>query len=118
MPERKEMPDMLSDYQDFVRDFAIHPDSQTFMSMPGLTYSVLGLNGEAGECAEIIKKALRAEQPLSPAQRTNLMLELGDVLWYVTNTARLCGVSLSLLMEMNIEKLSARRAASSLAKTD
>lgn len=108
----------LEKYQNFVREFAIHPGAIRLMSMPGLTYSVLGLNGEAGECAEIIKKALRAEQPLSVKQRTNLLLELGDVLWYVANTARICGASLEVLMEMNVEKLSARRAASSLAKTD
>lgn len=112
------MPDLAS-YQAFVQKLAIHPGANIPWSVAGLTYSVLGLNGESGEAAEILKKCLRSGRTeLSAVERTNLLLELGDILWYVTNTARICGASLEVLMEMNIEKLTARRAAGAIAKTD
>ena len=65
----------------------------------------LGLTGEAGECADIIKKHLHHEHPLD---REHLLKELGDVLWYVALGCELLGETLENVMYMNIDKLKAR----------
>lgn len=65
----------------------------------------LGLNGEAGEVADLIKKALYHSAPLDVKK---VLLELGDVLWYVAFMAHSLGVSLEDVMEININKLTKR----------
>lgn len=65
----------------------------------------LGLVGEAGEVAEIIKKYLGHGHPLVEEQ---LALELGDVLWYLTALADLLDISLHDIANANVAKLDAR----------
>ena len=70
-----------------------------------LAMCALGLTGEAGEVAEIIKKALFHGHPIDVNE---LKKELGDVLWY---TAALCtkfGIEMNDVMDLNIEKLNKR----------
>ena len=62
----------------------------------------LGLTGEAGEVADIIKKHLYQGHNL-PLDK--IVEELGDLMWYVTLTASLIGVDLKDVMQANIEKL-------------
>jgi len=83
----------------------------TAKSSVDLTYTVLGLNGEAGEVAEKLKKALRDKGGiLSPRIRGEMALELGDVLWYVAVCANRLGYSLDEIGRMNISKLESRQA--------
>lgn len=75
-----------------------------------LYYPALGLNGEAGEIAEKVKKIMRDDNGvLSPERRLEIMKEVGDVMWYL---GALCG-ELSATMEecarMNIAKLQSRK---------
>lgn len=70
-----------------------------------LAVLALGLCGEAGEVAELVKKHLGHGQPLP---RVKLMLELGDVLWYLARVANENGLLLSEVAEANILKLRAR----------
>ena len=66
---------------------------------------VLGLAGEAGECADLVKKhCFQDERPIHDA----LIDELGDVLWYVAETAGALGVSLDEVAVRNVEKLKKR----------
>lgn len=65
----------------------------------------LGLAGEAGECADIVKKYLHQGHPLDTEK---LMKELGDVAWYVALGATVLGVTLEEVLAANIEKLKAR----------
>lgn len=66
----------------------------------------LGLVGEAGEVAELIKKHVFHDRPLD---REKLIKEMGDVLWYLNCLAvRCCQVSLTDVMDANIAKLRAR----------
>ena len=67
--------------------------------------AALGLAGEAGEFANMIKK-LTAHGHIIPA--TDLADELGDVLWYLSEAATACGLSLNQIALMNIEKLRQR----------
>lgn len=70
-----------------------------------LVNGALGLCGEAGEVADIVKKHKFQGHKLDAAKVAE---ELGDVLWYVAITARAIGYDLDLIMEMNIAKLHAR----------
>jgi NTP pyrophosphatase (non-canonical NTP hydrolase) len=65
----------------------------------------LGLCGEAGEVAELVKKASWHGKPIDPDRLAN---ELGDVLWYVSDLASHYGLSLSAIAEGNVEKLRRR----------
>jgi NTP pyrophosphatase (non-canonical NTP hydrolase) len=70
-----------------------------------LTYTALGLTGESGEVAEIIKKTFYHGHALD---RDALRKELGDVLWYLAVMAHGLGLSLDQIARENIEKLRAR----------
>lgn len=73
--------------------------------LDGITNAALGLSGEAGECADMIKKARYHGHPL---EVTDLILELGDVLWYVAAAATAIGFPLEEVARRNIEKLQKR----------
>lgn len=91
---------LLSGYTDFVVKMKVYPEEHK------VTYPALGLCGEAGEIAEKVKKSLRGDKPLDNFQ---LVLELGDVLWYITALAEDLGYSLEDVLVANIEKLSSRK---------
>lgn len=70
-----------------------------------LLNGVLGLSGEAGECADLVKKHYFQDgRPMFD----RLVDELGDVLWYVGETAAALGVSLEEVAAHNVEKLRRR----------
>lgn len=67
-----------------------------------LLNGLMGLNGEAGECIDSLKKSLFQGHELD---RDGLVEELGDVLWYVAISAQALGVRLSEVMKRNVAKL-------------
>ena len=72
---------------------------------PMLLNGVMGLNGESGECIDILKKALFQGHELD---RDHLAEELGDVAWYLAVSAKALGFSLETILLMNVEKLRGR----------
>ena len=70
-----------------------------------LINGVMGLCGEAGEAIDIVKKHLAQGHPLD---REKLIKELGDIAWYLAETATALDVSLETVLEGNIEKLRRR----------
>jgi NTP pyrophosphatase (non-canonical NTP hydrolase) len=75
-----------------------------------LAYCTLKLNGEAGELAEQVGKALRDDNGVITAERRSAILkELGDVQWYVAAIATGMGVTLSDIMQTNLDKLASRK---------
>ena len=80
-------------------------------------YLALGLTGEAGEVAELLKKTWRRKGSLQGCMvddtqfRAHLVSELGDVLWYVTALAGQAGFDLDDLMTHNHLKLKLREEA-------
>jgi NTP pyrophosphatase (non-canonical NTP hydrolase) len=72
-----------------------------------LLIATLGLCGEAGEVAEKIKKFARGDGSFS---ETDLMYELGDVLYYLARLCRLNNISMDGMLQANIQKLESRRA--------
>lgn len=75
----------------------------------GFIEKVLGLVGEAGETADKIKKILRDKNGVvSDEDRSLVVKELGDTLWYLAAISRYIGVPLSKVADGNIEKLESR----------
>ena len=70
-----------------------------------LVNGVMGLCGESGETIDIVKKHLHQGHPLD---REKLIKELGDIAWYLAETAYALDVSLDEVLERNIAKLKAR----------
>ena len=70
-----------------------------------LINGVMGLCGESGEAIDIVKKHLAQGHTLD---REALIKELGDVAWYLAETAYALDVSLEEVFERNIVKLCAR----------
>ena len=55
-----------------------------------MLYLTLGVAGESGELAEKIKKILRNDDGvISEEKREGVKAELGDVLWYLSQLARI-----------------------------
>jgi len=107
----------LDEYQVFTRTTAIYPRSIAELAgIPiGLMYCGLKLAGEAGEVAEKIGKALRDSSGLiDESRQEGIVLELGDVMWYVARIADELGVTLSQVTEANFKKLRARKHAGKL----
>ena len=70
-----------------------------------LVNGVLGLCGEAGECADLVKKHKFQGHELDAE---HLAKELGDVAWYLAVSAYAIGYDLESVMKMNVEKLRSR----------
>lgn len=73
-----------------------------------LVWNALGLTGEAGEVADLIKKAIFHRHGLEDATRAKLKKELGDVCWYVAAVCSGLGFTLEDVMQGNIDKLQER----------
>ena len=70
-----------------------------------LLNGVMGLCGEAGEAIDIVKKHLHQGHELD---KDKLTKELGDIAWYLAETATALDVSLEDVLAGNIEKLRSR----------
>ena len=70
-----------------------------------LINGVMGLCGEAGEALDIVKKHLAQGHELD---REGLIKELGDVAWYLAETAWALDVPLEAVLQRNLDKLRAR----------
>lgn len=70
-----------------------------------LANAALGLTGEAGEVAEVIKKHLFHATPLD---RDAIIKELGDCLWYIGAFATVLDLSMDDIAQRNIDKLKKR----------
>lgn len=69
-----------------------------------LINGVMGLCGESGEAIDIVKKHLAQGHPLD---NEALSKELGDIAWYLAETAYAIGFPLEDILQMNIDKLRA-----------
>jgi NTP pyrophosphatase (non-canonical NTP hydrolase) len=79
-------------------------------------YPTLGLCGEAGEVADKVKKVIRDQDGVFSSEVVEaLKLELGDVLWYVTQLASELGLDLEVVAQANLDKLTSRAARNVIA---
>jgi len=94
----------FEEYQTAASRTALYP-----RRMSNLEYPTLGLAGEAGEVANIVKKIQRDHGGiLNDEIRGKLKDELGDVLWYISACADELGITLTQIAEYNVEKLAQR----------
>ncbi len=91
-----------------------HSAARTLLDSPETTPSggelmrawcAMGLAGEAGELANLVKKEVFHRHDRDDAKVAD---ELGDVLWYVAALCTLYGLSLTDIMRANIGKIGAR----------
>ena len=95
------------DYQKQAATTAVYPK----IMGNNLIYPVIGLGGEVGEFQNKFKKVFRdKDAKISPQMKADLVDELGDVLWYMSQIATELGVDFNQVVETNVNKLAARRA--------
>ena len=70
-----------------------------------LINGVMGLCGEAGETIDIVKKHLYQGHELD---KQKLAMELGDIAWYLAETAYALDIPLEKILRANLEKLKKR----------
>lgn len=68
----------------------------------------VGINAEGGEFLEIIKKIIFQGKPYNDDNRTHLIIELGDILWYVAQACKSLNISFDEVIQKNIDKLASR----------
>ena len=94
------------DYKSFLESLS-YLDGQGSNIQRLLTASV-GLSAESGEFMEIVKKMLFQGKPWTDDNREHLIIELGDVMWYVMQACSALDVSLEDVVAGNVEKLKKR----------
>lgn len=70
-----------------------------------LVWNALGLAGEAGEVADLVKKEVFHQHPVD---RDKLIKELGDCCWYIAAICTKLDIPFSQILAANIEKLERR----------
>lgn len=90
----------LNKYQEYAQR-----TSSTIRQNDKIINGCMGLNGEAGECIDIIKKYMFQGHPLDTEK---LIDECGDVLWYIAELAAGIGMTLNEIAVHNIDKLRKR----------
>ena len=73
-----------------------------------LMTAALGLNGEAAEFSEIIKKCIFQGKEFDDDTHKRLKSELSDVMWYVAQGCIALNTSIDELCEINTNKLKER----------
>ena len=73
-----------------------------------LTTAGVGLAAESGEFLEIVKKMVFQGKPWNDDNREHLIIELGDVMWYVAQACIALDVSFDDVIRGNVSKLEKR----------
>ena len=73
-----------------------------------LLTAAVGLCAESGEFTEIVKKMVFQGKPANEENFYHMKRELGDIMWYFMQACMALDVSPEEIIEMNVEKLSAR----------
>ena len=89
---------LLNEYQ-VLASRTSNPNSEVEKAM---LIAALGLNGEAGEVGDTVKKIFGHGHMFDKGAVAE---ELGDVLWYIAEMAGLCGYTLEQVASMNVKKL-------------
>ena len=110
--------DKYSDFVDAVtsnpsKDFKSFIDSLELLDSKGanphrLTTAAVGLSAESGEFLEIVKKMVFQGKPWNADNREHLIIELGDVLWYVAQACIALDIPFDDVVRGNVKKLEKR----------
>ena len=105
-------------YLEFV-DFVTSDASKNFDSFSGrltelneqganierLLTAAVGINAEGGEFMEIVKKMIFQGKPWNEDNREHLIIELGDVLWYIAQACIALNISMDEVFHQNVAKV-------------
>ena len=73
-----------------------------------LMTAAFGLTAEAGEFTEVVKKIFLQGKPYTEENVFHMKRELGDICWYLAQACMALDISFDEVLQMNVEKLSAR----------
>jgi len=68
----------------------------------------VGINAEGGEFLEIIKKMIFQGKPWNAVNKEHLIIELGDLMWYVAQACMALEVTIDEVVAQNVSKLEKR----------
>ena len=105
----------MKKYEKFVKETSIEFKNVN----EDLIFFIMGIAGESGEILDRLIKHLRGgfDNSITDELREDLIEELGDILFYITRSSQLLGISLDEVMQLNIEKLLKRIANKNLLPT-
>tara|TARA_B100000902_G_C26410882_1_gene482256 strand:- start:77 stop:478 length:402 start_codon:yes stop_codon:yes gene_type:complete len=111
----------FSRYQEFVdavtsdssKDFVSLADRMGELDRQGanierLLTAAVGISAEGGEFTEIVKKMVFQGKPWNEDNREHLIIELGDVLWYVAQACMALEIDFDDVVRGNVKKLEKR----------
>ena len=98
--------DPSKDYQSFIESLSSLNGKGANINR--LTTAAVGISAEGGEFMEIVKKMLFQGKPWTEDNKRHLIIELGDVMWYVMQACAALDVSLDDVVAGNVDKLKKR----------
>ena len=98
---------------DASKDFVALADRMVELDKKGanierLLTAGVGINSEGGEFLEIIKKMIFQGKPFNADNREHMIIELGDLMWYVAQACMALEVSFDEVVARNVTKLEKR----------
>ena len=94
------------DYKSFIESLSVL-DGQG-ANINRLTTAAVGISAEGGEFMEIVKKMVFQGKPWNDDNREHLIIELGDVMWYVMQACMALDVTIEEVVAGNVDKLKKR----------
>ena len=73
-----------------------------------LLTAAVGINAEGGEFMEIVKKMIFQGKSWNEDNREHLIIELGDIMWYVAQACKALEISMDDVVSRNVQKLMKR----------
>ena len=98
--------DPSKDYQSFTE--SLDNLDREGANIQRLLTAAVGLSAEGGEFMEIVKKMVFQGKPWNDDNREHLIIELGDVMWYVAQACMALDISFEEILERNVKKLEKR----------
>ena len=98
--------DSSKDFESFISSLKLLDSKGSNINR--LTTAAVGISAEGGEFMEIVKKMVFQGKPWNADNREHLIIELGDVLWYVAQACMALEVSFDDVVAGNVEKLKKR----------
>ena len=83
-------------------------EAENDADVPRLLTAALGMNAEAGEFTEVVKKIFLQCKSYNEENVFHLKRELGDICWYIAQACMALDTTFEEVLQMNYEKLSAR----------
>ena len=98
--------DPSKDYKSFLESLAALDGEGS--NIHRLLTAAVGISAEGGEFMEIVKKMVFQGKPWNEHNREHLIIELGDVMWYVMQACKALDVSIEEVVAGNVDKLKKR----------